>query len=215
MNSAAINRSNPWLRSPRSSRSRGSPSGSSWAGAGRCSWSCFPRCRSSSPWPSGSPIRPSIERFTRTSFNAITVTILMPLVAILFGAGAFGAEIDEGTVVYLLAKPVRRVWIVLAKALSAMIMAVLLTGISTGCRRRSSSLGSDGRWHSRRRSPGARRGRGLGLLRVAVHGRQPVHAACARHRHRLHADLGRRALGSAVRASPTTRSASTRSAPAA
>lgn len=73
-----------------------------------------------------------ITTYTRSSFNTITITILMPLVAILFGAGAFGAEIDEGTVVYLLAKPIRRVWIVLAKALSAMIMAVLLTGISTG-----------------------------------------------------------------------------------
>lgn len=72
-----------------------------------------------------------VDRFTRTSFDAITVTILMPLVAILFGAGAFGAEIDDGTVVYLLAKPIRRVWIVLAKAVSAMVMAVLLTGIST------------------------------------------------------------------------------------
>ena len=74
----------------------------------------------------------SVERFTRTSFNGITVTILMPLVAILFGAGAFGAEIDDGTIVYLLAKPLGRVWIVLAKALTAAAMAALLTGISTG-----------------------------------------------------------------------------------
>jgi ABC-2 type transport system permease protein len=73
-----------------------------------------------------------ITRYTRDSFIPITVTILMPLVAILFGAGTFGAEIDDGTVVYLLAKPVRRIWIILAKALSAMLMAVLLTGISTG-----------------------------------------------------------------------------------
>ena len=37
------------------------------------------------------------------------MTILLPLVAILFGSGAFGAEIDDGTVVYLLAKPVAAV----------------------------------------------------------------------------------------------------------
>ncbi len=73
----------------------------------------------------------NVERYVRTSFNGITVTILMPLVAILFGAGAFGSEIDDGTVVYLLAKPLGRVWIVLAKAISAIVMAVLLTGIST------------------------------------------------------------------------------------
>ncbi len=73
-----------------------------------------------------------VERYTRTSYNGITITILMPLVAILFGAGAFGAEIDDGTIVYLLAKPLGRVWIVLAKGLSAALMAALLTGISTG-----------------------------------------------------------------------------------
>ena len=73
-----------------------------------------------------------IQRYTRTSFSGVTVTILMPLVAILFGAGAFGAEIDDGTVVYLLAKPVNRLWIVLAKGLTAAVMAALLTGIATG-----------------------------------------------------------------------------------
>lgn len=74
----------------------------------------------------------SMVEYTRSSFNTLTVTILMPLVAILFGAGAFGSEIDDGTVVYLLAKPVRRFWIVLAKALAAMVLSALLTGVSTG-----------------------------------------------------------------------------------
>jgi ABC-2 type transport system permease protein len=73
----------------------------------------------------------NIERFTRSSFDTISVTILLPLVAILFGSGAFGAELDDGTIVYLLAKPVRRVWIVLAKAASATLMALLLTCVST------------------------------------------------------------------------------------
>jgi ABC-2 type transport system permease protein len=73
----------------------------------------------------------SIERFTRGSFDVIGLTILLPLVAILFGSGAFGAEIDDGTIVYLLAKPVRRVWVVLAKAVSATLMSVLLAVVST------------------------------------------------------------------------------------
>jgi ABC-2 type transport system permease protein len=72
-----------------------------------------------------------MRRFTQSSFDAIGLTILLPLVAILFGSGAFGAELDDGTIVYLLAKPVPRVWIVMAKALSATLMAVLLTGLST------------------------------------------------------------------------------------
>jgi ABC-2 type transport system permease protein len=72
-----------------------------------------------------------VDRFTRRIFDTITMTILLPLVAILFGAGAFGAEIDDGTVVYLLAKPVPRWIVVAAKASSAFAMAVLLTGTAT------------------------------------------------------------------------------------
>jgi ABC-2 type transport system permease protein len=72
-----------------------------------------------------------VERFTRRIFDTITMTILMPLVAILFGSGAFGAEIDDGTVVYLLAKPVPRWIVIAAKAITALAMAILLTGSST------------------------------------------------------------------------------------
>ena len=69
-----------------------------------------------------------VDRFTRRVFDTITMIILLPLVAILFGSGAFGAEIDEGTVVYLLAKPVPRWIVVAAKAFSAVAVAILLTG---------------------------------------------------------------------------------------
>jgi len=72
-----------------------------------------------------------VERFTRRIFDTISITILLPLVAILFGTGAFGSEIDDGTIVYLLAKPVPRWILVLSKALSAMAVAILLTGVST------------------------------------------------------------------------------------
>jgi ABC-2 type transport system permease protein len=72
-----------------------------------------------------------IERFTRRIFDTISMTILLPLVAILFGTGAFGSEIDDGTIVYLLAKPLPRWILVAAKALSAATVAILLTGLST------------------------------------------------------------------------------------
>ena len=75
--------------------------------------------------------RTDIEPFTRRSFDVVTMTIVLPLVAILFGSGAFGAEIDDGTIVYLLAKPVPRWIVVAAKALSAVAVAILLTGAST------------------------------------------------------------------------------------
>ncbi len=48
-------------------------------------------------------------------FDALIVTLLLPLVALLFGTAAFGAEIEDGTVIYLLAKPVGRLRLVFAK----------------------------------------------------------------------------------------------------
>ena len=71
-----------------------------------------------------------IGPFTRIVFDTIAITILMPLVAILFGSGAFGAEIDDGTIVYLLAKPVPRWMVVLAKAVAVMTVSIALSGTS-------------------------------------------------------------------------------------
>lgn len=71
-----------------------------------------------------------IGPFTQIVFDTIAITILMPLVAILFGSGAFGAEIDDGTIVYLLAKPVPRWMVVLAKAIAVMAVSIALSGTS-------------------------------------------------------------------------------------
>jgi ABC-2 type transport system permease protein len=72
-----------------------------------------------------------VDQFTKQVFATVSLTILLPLVAILFGCGAFGAEIDDGTIVYLLAKPVPRWVMIAAKGLSAFLLAVILTGAST------------------------------------------------------------------------------------
>jgi ABC-2 type transport system permease protein len=73
-----------------------------------------------------------ILRFTRIVFDGLYVAILLPLVAVLFGTGAFGAEIEDGTIVYLLAKPIPRVAVVIAKAVSAAGVAIVLTVASVG-----------------------------------------------------------------------------------
>ena len=73
----------------------------------------------------------SVMRFTRSAFDTVDMTILLPLVAILFGSGAFGAEADEGTLAYLLAKPIPRWVVVMGKALAAVLLSVVLTGVST------------------------------------------------------------------------------------
>lgn len=61
----------------------------------------------------------------------LVVTFLLPLVALLFSTAAFGAEIEDGTVVYLLAKPVPRPTIVIAKLVVASLATVALVGSAT------------------------------------------------------------------------------------
>jgi ABC-2 type transport system permease protein len=55
------------------------------------------------------------------------ITTLLPLVALVIGTGAFGAEIDDGTIVHLLAKPVPRWRIVAVKVVVASLLTALLT----------------------------------------------------------------------------------------
>lgn len=52
---------------------------------------------------------------------------LMPLVALLFGTGAIGSELDDGTAVYLLAKPISRWTILFTKLGVAVGCSIVLT----------------------------------------------------------------------------------------
>ena len=65
--------------------------------------------------------------FVNDIFNGVALTIVLPLTAVLFGTGAFGTENDEGTIVYLLAKPIPRWAVIAAKAVSAAVLALVLT----------------------------------------------------------------------------------------
>ena len=76
--------------------------------------------------------RPDADRVLDT----LVVRFVMPLVALIVGTTVIGSEIDDGTAVYLLVKPVARWWIVLSKAIVAggltallIVPAVALTGI--------------------------------------------------------------------------------------
>jgi ABC-2 type transport system permease protein len=67
--------------------------------------------------------------FTSGLLGNLGIRTLMPLVALLFGTGAIGAEIDDGTAVFLLAKPISRATVVLTKlAMAAGCSAVLTCG---------------------------------------------------------------------------------------
>ncbi len=59
------------------------------------------------------------------------IAIVLPLIALVFGTSALGSELEEGTIVYLLAKPVRRLRIVLAKVVVAAALTAALIVPST------------------------------------------------------------------------------------
>ncbi len=68
----------------------------------------------------------SDARIEATDFDSMIIATVLPLIALVFGSSAIGSEIEEGTIVYLLAKPVRRVRVVLAKVLVAAILTAAL-----------------------------------------------------------------------------------------
>jgi ABC-2 type transport system permease protein len=69
-------------------------------------------------------------QLTRQLYDSLVMTTIVPLVALILGTTAIGAEIDDGTVVHILAKPVGRSWIVLAKMLVAGTAGIVLCGTS-------------------------------------------------------------------------------------
>jgi ABC-2 type transport system permease protein len=67
--------------------------------------------------------------------DGFIVTTLLPLSALIFGTAALGAEIEDGTSVYLLSKPIPRQHVVTAKLLAAWLVTaplVLASAILAG-----------------------------------------------------------------------------------
>jgi ABC-2 type transport system permease protein len=54
------------------------------------------------------------------------LAVILPLVALVAGTGAIASEIDDGSIVYLLSKPIKRSTIVLTKAVVAIGVVLLL-----------------------------------------------------------------------------------------
>jgi ABC-2 type transport system permease protein len=68
-----------------------------------------------------------VDGFASGVLNALCLTLILPIVAVLFGTAAFGAEIEDGTIVYLMAKPVARWAIVAGKVAAAAGVTAALT----------------------------------------------------------------------------------------
>jgi len=76
------------------------------------------------------------DLFSRRIFDQLIVRTVLPLIALVFGTAALGSELDDGTIVFLLTKPIRRARIVLAKGAVAagltaalIVPATVLTGL--------------------------------------------------------------------------------------
>jgi ABC-2 type transport system permease protein len=76
------------------------------------------------------------DLFSERIFDQLVIRTVLPLIALVFGTAALGSELDDGTIVYVLSTPIRRVRIVLAKGVVAagltvalIVPATLLTGL--------------------------------------------------------------------------------------
>jgi ABC-2 type transport system permease protein len=66
----------------------------------------------------------SIRTFYAGLGRDATLGVILPLTAVVFGTVAFGGEIDDGTVVYLLVKPIARWRLVTTKYLVAVLSTI-------------------------------------------------------------------------------------------
>jgi ABC-2 type transport system permease protein len=60
------------------------------------------------------------------TLDGLVVRIILPLIALVFGTASLGSELEDGTAVHLLTKPISRTTIVLAKVLVAGSLTALL-----------------------------------------------------------------------------------------
>lgn len=64
----------------------------------------------------------AVEWTANALLGGMIVGILLPLAALVFGTAAFGAEAEDGTIVYILARPLQR-WKIVTAKLAASILA--------------------------------------------------------------------------------------------
>jgi ABC-2 type transport system permease protein len=69
----------------------------------------------------------NLDAISAILVDRLVISTLVPLVALVFGTSALGSELDDGTAVYLLAKPIARWKIVVAKVFVAAGLAVAVT----------------------------------------------------------------------------------------
>ena len=69
---------------------------------------------------------PDPERLAAALLGNLVLATILPLVALVFGTAAIGSELEDGTAIYLMVKPINRAWIVLAKLVAAAGLTIVL-----------------------------------------------------------------------------------------
>lgn len=64
--------------------------------------------------------------FTGQLLGNFGLAVLLPVVAVIVGTAAIGSELDDGTIIYLLAKPIPRALVAAVKAFVAWVVVVIL-----------------------------------------------------------------------------------------
>src|SRR4051812_47465577 len=59
-------------------------------------------------------------------YKDITIGVLLPLTALVFGTSAFGGEVDDGTLIYLMVKPIPRWHLALSKYIVALAATIIV-----------------------------------------------------------------------------------------
>ncbi|WP_055546058.1 ABC transporter permease subunit [Streptomyces sp. NBRC 110028] len=68
---------------------------------------------------------------TNSVLGGFAIATMVPLIGVIAGTGAIGPEIDDGSVIYLLAKPVKRPTIIVTKLIVAIGVTVAFSALPT------------------------------------------------------------------------------------
>ncbi|NJP99184.1 ABC transporter permease subunit [Streptomyces zingiberis] len=71
------------------------------------------------------------DQITTDVLGGFALATMVPLIGVIAGTGAIGPEIDDGSIIHLLAKPVRRPTVILTKLLVATGVTVLFAAVPT------------------------------------------------------------------------------------
>jgi ABC-2 type transport system permease protein len=70
------------------------------------------------------------QEWTVDVLNELVVASLLPLIALVFGTAAHGADVEDGTAFYILAKPIPRMEILVSRLLAALTATAALVALS-------------------------------------------------------------------------------------